>query len=260
MEYFEKLEQNPYEDLYWNFPEQKQGVVNVIGGNAQNFRAAIKISEYLAGNYPVGKVDVVLPEILKNSLPPMENFKFLPATESGSFSGDGLKEVLNIADYNLIIGDLSKNVITGKAVVSACETSEKPVLITRDAVDLIADNAPEKLLMNDRIVLFGSMAQMQKLLRAVYYPKMLLLSQSLMQVAETLHKFTLSYPVGVVTLHSGQILIAKDGIIKDIPLEESGYSPIMFWNGELAAKITAINLYNPSNFIQATTAAVYHKI
>ena len=232
MEYFEKLEQNPYEDLYWNFPEQKQGVVNVIGGNAQNFRAAIKISEYLAGNYPVGKVDVVLPEILKNSLPPMENFKFLPATESGSFSGDGLKEVLNIADYNLIIGDLSKNVITGKAVVSSCETSEKPVLITRDAVDLIADNAPEKLLMNDRIVLFGSMAQMQKLLRAVYYPKILLLSQSLIQVAETMQKFTLSYPVGVVTLHSGQILIAKDGIIKDIPLEESGYSPIMFWNGE----------------------------
>ena len=97
---------------------------------------------------------------------------------------------------------------------------------------------------------------MQKILRAVYYPKMLLLSQSLVQVVEVLHKFTLSYPVSIVTLHNGQILVAKDGVVKAVSMEKSGYLPIMIWSGELAAKIVALNLYNPNNFIKATIAAI----
>ena len=256
MDYFEKIENNPYEDLYWNIPEKKQGAVNVIGGNGRNFRIDVKVAEYLAGNYPVETVNTVLPEALKNKLPPVENFKFLPATEGGTFSGEGLVEIMNGADFNLIIGDLSKNAVTGKAVASACEIAEKPMIITRDTVDLIAENGPEKVLMNENMIIFGSLAQMQKILRAVYYPKMLLLSQSLVQVVEVLHKFTLSYPVNVITLHNGQILVAKDGIVKAVPLEKSGYSPIMLWNGELAAKIVALNLYNPNNFIGATIAAI----
>ena len=89
---------------------------------------------------------------------------------------------------------------------------------------------------------------------------MLLLSQSLVQVTEVLHKFTLSYPVGMITLHNGQILAAKDGIVKAVPLEDSGYSAITVWSGELAAKVVAMNLYNPNNFIQATVAAIYHNL
>lgn len=258
MDYFEKVEQNPAEDLLWNVPERKQGLVNIIGGNAQNFRVPVKVAEYLAGKYPVEVVKVVLPETLKNKLLPMPNFVFLPATESGSFGEAGeLSQSLAAADYNLLVGDLSKNAITGKAVAGACETTGKPLLITRDAVDVVVENGPEKMLLNDKVVIFGSLAQLQKLLRAVYYPKMLLLSQSLVQVAEVLHKFTLSYAVGLVTLHSGQILIAKDGIVKAVPMEKSGYSPIMIWNGELAAKIVALNLYNPNDMVAATLAAVF---
>ena len=260
MDYFEKLEKNPYKDLYWNLPEKKQGVVNIVGGNAQCFRTEVKMAEYLAVNYPVEVVNTVLPESLKDKLPSVDNFKFLLATESGSFAGDGLTDALNMADYNLIIGDLSKNSITGKAVVSACKSSEKPILVTRDAIDLVAENGPEKLLLNEKVAVIGSLVQLQKLLRAVYYPKILLLSQSLFQVAEVLHKFTLSYPVGIVTLHNGQILVAKDGLIKAVSLENSGYSPIMIWSGELATKIAVLNLYNPNNFINATIAAIYHEI
>ena len=256
MDYFEKIENNPYEDLYWNIPEKKQGAVNVIGGNGQSFRTEVKVAEYLAGSYPVETVNTVLPEALKNKLPPVENFKFLPATEGGTFSGEGLVEAMNGADFNLMIGDLSKNAATGKAITSACETAEKPVVISRDTVDLIVENGPEKVLMNENMIIFGSLAQMQKILRAVYYPKMLLLSQSLVQVVEVLHKFTLSYPVSIVTLHNGQLLVAKDGTVKAMPLEKSGYSPIILWNGELAAKIVALNLYNPNNFIGATIAAI----
>ncbi|MBR0431187.1 hypothetical protein IJJ05_02775 [Candidatus Saccharibacteria bacterium] len=261
MEYFEKIEKAPQDDLSWNIPEQKRGMVNIIGGNGQNFRTEIKISEFLAEKYPIQTVKTILPDVLKTKLPPLPNLVFLKSTDSGSFADEEeLKQELNVVDFNLLIGDLSKNTVTGRAISSACRFSEKPTLITRDSIDLVIENEPEKLLMNEKLIFFGSMTQMQKLLRAVYYPKMLLLSQSLIQVVEILHKFTLSYPIAIITLHNGQILIAKNGEVKAVPIDVSGYSPIMFWQGELAAKIVALNLFNLNNLTKATVAAIFNTI
>jgi len=258
MDYFEKIEKAPARDLTWNIPEQKQGIVNVIGGNSQSFKTEIRVSEFLVNNYPIRELKTVLPDVLKDQLPPLPNFVFLNSTESGSFGDkDSLKNILNLADFNLILGDFSKNTITAQILASACHYSEKPLLITRDAVDIIANENPERALTNENMILFASITQLQKLLRAIYYPRVLLLSQSLMQVCETLHKFTLSYPIPIITLHDGQILIAKNGLVKAIPLDKSGYSPIFFWQGELAAKIVAMNLYNPNNFIASTISAIF---
>ena len=82
------------------------------------------------------------------------------------------------------------------------------------------------------------------------------MSSSLIQIADVLHKFTLSYPVEIITLHNGQVIVAKNGIVKAVALEKTGYSPIMFWNGEVAGKIVGMNLYNPSKFIEATIDAI----
>lgn len=257
MDYFEKIENKPNEDLLWNIPERKQGKVNIIGGNLQNFRTPVKTAEFLGANYPIETVNVVLPDALSSKLPPLPNFIFLPSTDSGSFSGEGLKQAINSVDFNLLIGDISKNSITAKALSSALRIAEKMTLITRDTVDIIAEENPERLLMNENIIILGSMMQLQKLLRSVYYPKMLLISQSLIQVAEVLHKFTLSYPISLITLHSGQILIANAGKVVAAPLEKTEYSPLSFWNGELAAKIIALNLYNPNNFISSSLASLF---
>ena len=200
----------------------------------------------------------MLPESLKKNLPSLPNFVFVPATSAGTFGESKvLYDVFNTADANLILGDFSKNSITSKAVASACAAAEKMTLITRDSVDLLSENHPDRLLMNERIIIFASVVQLSKLLRAIYYPKMLLMSQSLVQVAEVLHKFTLSYPVSIITLHNGQILVAENGLVKAVALEKSGYSPVMIWNGELAAKIVALNMYNPHNFIKATVCAIF---
>ncbi len=258
MDYFEKVEKNPDEDLGWNIPERAQGSVNIIGGNANSFRTEIKVAEFLANHYKIKEVNVILPDALKGKLPDLPNIQFLPSTESGSF--DESQELINVfgtAEFNLILGDLSKNSMTARALASAYKSSEKSLLITRDAVDLLTETGAEKTLMNENLVLFASVAQLQKLLRAIYYPKMLLLSQSLVQVAEVLHKFTLSYPISVVTLHNEQILIASSGTVRAMPLSKTGYAPLDFWNGELAAKITALNLFNPNNFIGATTCAAF---
>ena len=258
MDYLQKFEKNPYEDLFWNLPEQKRGLVNVVGGNAQNFRTPINVAEFLVANYPIKNLNVVLPDALKSKLPSLPNLIFLSSTDSGSLASEGeIINTLNTADFSLLVGDFSKNTVTTKAIASACQSSEKPLLITRDTVDLVAEGQTERILMNENIIVLASMAQLQKFFRAVYYPKMLLLSQPLLQVAETIHKFTLSYPVSIITLHDGQILMAKNGVVNVAPLEKTGYSPLSMWDGKLAAKIMALNLYNPNNFLKATVAAIF---
>lgn len=251
MEFLHKYDENPFLDLAWNTPEQKQGAVNIIGGNSMNFRTPVKVAEHLSANYPIKTVNLVLPDALKTKLPTLENFLFLSSTDSGSFgSAEELKTAIDSADDSLLIGDLSKNNITRAAVATAVTEAEKPVILTRDAVDLIAEEASDKLLANQNLVFMASIPQLQKLFRAVYYPKMLMMSQSLVQVAEALHKFTLSYPTQIITLHNGQVLVAKNGNVHTGIL--SGYTPLTFWMGEAAAKILANNLFNPNNFEKAT--------
>lgn len=258
MDYFEKLDKNPYEDLKWNIPERKQGVINVIGGNGSNFRTEVKVAELIGETYPIEMVRVVVPDTLKGKLPDLPNFTFLPSSESGSFAeSQELIDIFEASDFNLVIGDLSRNAVTGRAVASAVKSSEKMMLITRDSVDLLTENMPDRWLMNENVIIMASMAQLQKLLRAVYYPKMLLLSSSLVQVAEVLHKFTLSYPVGVITLHNEQVLVARNGIVKAFELAKTDYSPLAFWNGEAAGKIVGMNLYNPSKIIESSVCAIF---
>ncbi len=258
MDYLHKITENTYQDLFWNIPEKKQGSVNVIGGNLQNFRTPTKIAEYIVSKYPIEKVNLVLPDVLKSKLPPLDNLIFLPSTETGSFAdGDLLLETYNSGDYNLLVGDFSKNSITGKAVASACKNAAKPLILTRDTLDLLSEEKLERLLMNDSIIMLGSLAQFQKIFRAVYYPKVLLLSQSLVQVADAIHKFTLSYPISIITLHNGQILIARNGNVNVVPLENTDFSPITLWSGEFASKILVMNLFNPNNFIDAATGALF---
>ena len=258
MDYLTRHTENPYSDLLWNIPEQKLGVVNVIGGNSQNFRTPVKIAEYLGVNFPIKTVNLVLPDALKANLPPLDNLLFLNSTESGSFaSASELEDALNSADFNLIIGDLSKNNITKEAVFSASKAASKPAILTRDSLDLIAENASSELLMNENLIFFGSLPQFQKLFRAVYYPKMLTLSQSFVQIAEIFHKFTLSYPVNIITLANGQIIIVRNGNVHAIPLDKTSYTPLSLWMGNAAAKILAINLFNPDNFEKATVAGLF---
>jgi hypothetical protein len=223
----------------------------------QNFRTVVRVAEILS-KYPIENVNVILPDALKNKLPPVPGLVFLKSTDTGSFADkDELVMALDKADYNLIVGDFSKNAITARAVTDAYEKTKRPLLITRDAVDLIADNQPERVLLNQQIVLMASMVQLQKLLKAVYYPKMLLLSAPLVQIAEILHKFTLSYPVAIITLHSDQVLVAWAGNVSAVPIEKTGYSPLTIWGGELAVKIVANNLFNPNNFMDATVSSLF---
>ena len=259
MEYLEKITKNPYKDLYWNIPsDQKKNVAAVIGGNGQSFKTPMKTAEFVANNFPLKEVKVVLPDVLKPKLPPLDNLVFLKTTDTGSFSeAEEIKAAIENVDYSLIIGDLSKNAITAKIFSEALTKSKKPVLLTRDAIDLMIDGNIEKLLMRENLTIYGSIAQWQKIFKTVLYPKILQPSQSLVQVAEAFHKFTLSYPVQMIAFHDGQMLIAKNGKVAVVALIQTEYSPLTIWSGELASKIMGLNIYNPDKFIEATVAAMF---
>ena len=59
-----------------------------------------------------------------------------------------------------------------------------------------------------------------------------------------------------MTLHDGQIIVAKNGEVNVVPLNKTAYSALSIWSGELAAKIMALNLYNPNSFLKATIVAI----
>jgi len=260
LSYLKKQSQPLFPDLAWNIPEQKSGRLAIIGGNSQSFSTVIRISEYAAQAFPFKTIATVLPDALRGKLPPLTNLDFMPSTSSGSFARSGeLSAACANVDTCLLIGDFSKNSETAIALTSAVTAQAGPLLvITRDAVDLLSGDA-ERILERPHTFIVASMLQLQKLFRAVYYPRMILLSQPLLPVIETLHKFTLTYPVTVVTFHENNIIVTAGGKVTTTNIVDTDYSPISLWSGKLATNITALNLYNPEQPLQATTAALlYH--
>ena len=48
MDYFKKYDTSPAEDLKWNIPERKQGIMAVIGSIARVFALVLKLLNGLA--------------------------------------------------------------------------------------------------------------------------------------------------------------------------------------------------------------------
>lgn len=241
-------------DILWSLPERKTGKVNVVGGNAQSFATVVKVGEEL-GTLNLETARMVVPDSLRGKLPPVPEISFAPGNSAGSFKkSPELAAAVEDADAALIIGDLSRNSETAIALAEAVRPAVKPVVVARDAVDLLA---PEMgaLLEKPNLVLVGSAAQLQKVFRAVYYPKMLLLSMPLVAVVETLHKFTLTYPVTILTFHAEKILVAGGGKVYGFDVSETEYTPVSLWSGALASKIVALACWHP-NLLEATAAAV----
>lgn len=254
LDYWDK-NPKPSDDILWNIPEQKTGTIQLIGGNSQNFSNIIRNAEYL-NSLPLRDVKVLLPEALRSKLPPLPNIDFAPATDSGSFAKSTILNNAAIdADFIFCAGEFSKNSATAIALAEALRPTTRPILLTRDTVDLLATEM-SNLIIKNHLFLFASLAQLQKVFRALYYPKMLLLSMPLVPVIETLHKFTLSYPATVITFHQNQIIIAKDGAVTTTPIENTTYSPLSLWSGQLASNIATFNLWNPTQTLATTVTAL----
>lgn len=265
LSYWQKQNTPLFSDLIWNIPEQKFGHVSIIGGNSQNFSTPIKISEFLGQSFPFSEITTLLPDTLRTKLPPLPNLEFAPSTNSGSFaSPTKIIDLLRISNGSIIIGDLSKNSATAIALSEAIDKSLgqptpklQQLILTRDSIDLLTSDA-NHWLNYPQITIIASMAQLQKVFRSVYYPKMIMLSQPLIPIIENIHKFTLTYPITLLTFHEENIIASHAGKIITTPITSTSYSPITLWSGQLAAKILALNLFNPHKPLEATSAAILY--
>jgi hypothetical protein len=123
--------------------------------------------------------------------------------------------------------------------------------ITRDAVDLLR-NTPAVLAERPNTLLVVSFAQLQKLFQSLYYPKTLIFSMQLTNFVDTLHKFTITYPVTIAVMHQEHLLVAHNGDVTSTPWEE----PMAIWRGSVAAKAATYWLWTPKRPLEAVTASL----
>ena len=74
----------------------------------------------------------------------------------------------------------------------------------------------------------------------------------LTQFVETLHKFTITYPVTIITLHANQLVIAHGGDIITQPWND----PMRIWRGHTAARAASYLLWTPQSPLKALAASI----
>ena len=245
-----------FPDIEWQKPEQRAlaGKLLIVGGNKLGFAAVAQAyNDAIAAG--VGECRVILPDALKPVVDKLAfDCLFVPSNPSGGMSKDALVQLQAAAawaDAILLIGDTGRNSETAITLEAFLASTDKQTVITRDAVDLLRGNTPQ-LLQRQRTTFIATLAQLQKILQSVYYPKTVLFSMSLMALVETLHKFTITYPVTLVIFHHNHLVVAQQGQVSTTPWEE----PMLIWRGSVAAKVSVYMLQHPAKTFEAATAAL----
>lgn len=245
-----------FPDIEWNKPEQRAhaGKLGIVGGNKLGF-VAVGDAYTIASDAGIGQVRVLLPDALKKSIPPtMTDVVYAPSNPSGSLAKEATADmhVLSAwADAVLLIGDAGRNAETAIVYEDFIRQYSGLLTIARDSVDLL-QNTPELVVEREQTLLVVSFAQLQKLFSRVYYPKILTFSMQLQQLVEALHKFTITYPVAIVTFHQDHLIIAHGGQVTTMPWD----APMAIWRGSVATQAAAYWLWNPSKPLQAVAASL----
>lgn len=258
------LKQEPTTPLFpnieWQKPEQRAlaGKLLIVGGNAHGF-AAVAQAYQDAVKAGAGEVRVVLPDALKKAIDPLAlDCVYVPTNQSGGLTKDALpalKGAAAWADALLFIGDAGRNSETAILYEQLLQAfPDKLAIITRDALELVKGQWTE-LLQRENVIFIATFAQLQKLFQTVYYPRALLFSMQLMNVVESLHKFTVTYPASVVVFHQNQLVVAKAGEVSSTPWE----NPMLIWRGSVAARATVYAMQQKSQLFQALTTSLVQK-
>ncbi len=248
-----------FPDVEWNKPEQRSqaGRLGIIGGNKLGF-AGVGEAYGVATSSGVGEVRVLLPDALRKTIPPiMTDVLFGATNPSGSLARDASTEMNAISEWAtgvLLAGDAGRNSETAILYEDFLKDYVGPLTITRDAVDLIK-NSSATMVERPNTLLVVSFAQLQKIFQSVYYPKILTFSMQLAHVVDALHKFTITYPCGIMVLHKDYLIVAVNG---DVTTTE-WQNPMAIWRGSVAAKAASYWLWNPSKLLMSATASIVTK-
>lgn len=245
-----------FPEIEWNKPEQRTraGKLAIIGGNKLSF-VAVGNAYSLALEVGTGQVRILLPDILKKVVPPtIPDVIFGASNPSGGLSKDAASEIRAIgqwADGVLLIGDAGGNSETAILYEDFVSSYKGLLTLTRDSIDLLHNSSQVVLNRPDTMIVI-SFAQLQKLFRSAYYPKMIVFSMQLQQLVETLHKFTVTYPITITTYHQDHIIVAHDGNVTTTQWEH----PMQIWKGNVATKIASYWLWNPVKPLESATTSI----
>ena len=231
-------------------PEQKRyaGKLLIIGGNKGAFFAVANAMNE-AHKMGVGEVRALMPSSLKSQVPSTPEVYFAEAEKSGAFGHNALKDLLIQAEWAeavVLSGDMGKNAETTMVFAEFIKQCDKPLFITRDAVDAVTPDVMNWAMRESETSLLLTMPQLQKLLRTLYYPKVVALSMPTNQLIETLHKFTLSYELSIVTFHNNQLIVAQHGEVVSEDIKDTEWTQITLWGGALAVQEAVLKLWNPN--------------
>lgn len=245
-----------FPDIEWSKPETRtqSGKLGIIGGNKLGF-AGVAESYSIAIKSGVGQVRVLLPDVLKKTIPKtITDTVYAPTNISGSLTKEAIAEMTSLgawADEILLVGDAGRSSETAIAYEQLLQKYQGKLVITRDAIDLVK-NSSQVLVERPDTLLIASFAQLQKIFQAVYYPKVLTFSMQLIQIVEALHKFTISYPVSIAVLHKEYLVIAYDGQV----VTSEWANPMAIWRGDVASKAAAYWLWNPGKVLEAVSTSI----
>jgi NAD(P)H-hydrate repair Nnr-like enzyme with NAD(P)H-hydrate dehydratase domain len=260
MDYDYWKKQNPaspiFPDIEWSKPEtlSQSGKLGIIGGNKLGF-AGVAQAYTVASQSGVGQVRVLLPDGLKKAIPKViSDTVYAPTNPSGSLAKEAIAEMISVgawADEILLIGDAGRSSETAIAYEQFLQKYTGKLVVTRDAIDLVKNSA-RILIERPDTLLIASFAQLQKLFQSVYYPKVLTFSMQLTQLIEALHKFTITYPVTIAVLHKDFLVVAHDGQV----VSTAWTNPMAIWRGDVASKVAAYWLWNPTKPLEAAVTAI----
>lgn len=245
-----------FPDVEWSKPEMRSqaGKLGIIGGNKLGF-AGVAEGYSVALSAGVGEARVLLPDVLRKTIPPTITDTIFGATNpSGSLARAALIEMQTLgawADGVLMIGDAGRNSETAILYEDFLQQYAGPLTLTRDAIDLIK-NSSQAIAERPDTLLVLSFAQLQKLFQSVYYPKILTFSMQLASLVEAVHKFTVTYPVAIMVLHKDYLVVAHGGEVTTTEWQ----NPMAIWRGSVAARAASYWLWNRSAVLEATTASI----
>lgn len=245
-----------FPDIAWNKPEQRAyaGRLGIVGGNKLGF-AGVAEAYNTAQKTGAGEVKVLLPEALKKSVPTLiTEALFAPSNISGGLARPAIDEMKMLGRWSsgmLFAGDAGRSSETAILYEDFIRDYDEWLTLTRDAVDLMKASFPD-LLEREKTLFVVSFAQLQKIFHSVYYPKVLTFTMQLAQLADALHKFTVTYPVTIATLHKEHLLLAHDGQI--ISMEWG--NPLQIWRGITATKMATYLLWNGSKPLEALATSI----
>lgn len=249
-----------FSDVLWSKPENKAtaGSLGIVGGNDTSFLSVANAYQ-TAVKTGIGEVKMVLPEGLKKSLGNLPGTNFASTNNSGSLSKDAkpqLEALFSESDGLLLVGDIGRNNETQLLYENFVRqinplSSTKPVIICRDAVDILM-GVMNEIIVRDNIVLVLSFAQLQKLFQNLYYPIVLVHSIQAIKLVEALHKFTISNPVTLAVFHDNTMFIASRGQVVTAPFTH----PIELWEGKTVAKIACWCVWNKLRPLEAIATAI----